>query len=159
MYNLAFKALSLVVLAPVWLVLVVLFQPDFSAVSLDNLLLAIPALIMGFLINFFFGATLTSIAFWTTRVYSLAEFIWAFSMILGGIFVPLDLLPKFAQQVALLLPFQLCNYFPIQLILGRLAPTQLLFNLAMQIFWLLLLVILFRQTWRAGLKRYSAVGA
>src|SRR5512143_2618851 len=31
MYNIAFKALSLIVMVPVWLVLWLLFQPDFSS--------------------------------------------------------------------------------------------------------------------------------
>src|SRR5690242_19640298 len=50
--NLAFKALTIMALIPVWLVLCLLFQPDFGAVTLTSLLLAIPAMVFGFVINF-----------------------------------------------------------------------------------------------------------
>jgi ABC-2 type transport system permease protein len=159
MYNIAFKVLSLIAMVPIWLVLFLLFRPDFSSVSASNLLLGLPAVILGFLLNFLYGATLTSIAFWTTRIYSLAEFMWAFSWIMGGIFVPLELLPAFARQIALLLPFQLSAYFPVQLILGKLDNTQVWQNFLLQGIWLLIFSVAFRQVWRAGLKQYSAVGA
>src|SRR5262245_52430779 len=37
MYTLAFKALTLMVLLPIWVVLCLLFQPDFGAVTLGTL--------------------------------------------------------------------------------------------------------------------------
>ena len=36
-----------------------------------------PAIILGFAINFLLGATITCLAFWTTRVYSISEFYFA----------------------------------------------------------------------------------
>jgi ABC-2 type transport system permease protein len=106
----------MIALVPVWLILCLLFRPDFSAVTLQSLLLSIPALAFGFGINFLFGATITSLAFWTTRVYSLSEFYYALVILFAGQFVPLDLMPPLVQQIAEFLPFQLMRYFPIQLI-------------------------------------------
>lgn len=159
MYNIAFKALSLIVMVPVWMVLYLLFRPDFSSVTPANLLLGVPAVILGFFVNFLYGATITSIAFWTTRAYSFAEFMWAFHWILGGIFVPLELLPDFARKIALWLPFQLSNYFPVQLILGHLDTNEIWRNFALQGIWLVVFSVGFYLIWRAGLKQYSAVGA
>ena len=157
--NLAYKALNTMLLVPVWLVLILLFRPDFSGVTLTTLLLSIPALILGFGINFFMGAVITCLAFWTTRVYSVSEFLYGFLLVLGGIFVPLELLPDTAQRIALYLPFQLFIYFPIQLILGRLSSEQVLMNFALQAIWLVIFAFAFRWIWRAGVKRFSAVGA
>ena len=98
-------------------------------------------------------------AFWTTRVYSIMEFIYAFALLLGGTFVPLDLLPTAVQRVAQLLPFQLFIYFPIQLILGKLTPEQIRMDFILQVIWFGAAFLAFRWIWRAGLKRYSAVGA
>ena len=159
MNNLAFKALTFIVLVPVWLVLVLLFQPDFSAVTWQNLLLAIPALIIGFTISFFFGATITCLAFWTTRVYSISEFYYAFAVLFSGQFVPLSLMPPIIQQIARFLPFQLTIYFPVQLILGKLSLQQVLVNYAWGIVWILVGLGLFSLVWRQGVKRFSAVGA
>ena len=159
MYNLAYKALTFLALAPIWAFMYVLFRPDFSGVTLPNLLLSIPILLLGFALNFLIGAIITCIAFWTTRVYALAEFTYMPALILGGTFVPLELLPGFAQTLAQILPFQLYLYFPIQLILGKLEPVQIGLNAALLVGWLIVMVFTFRWVWREGVKRFSAVGA
>jgi ABC-2 type transport system permease protein len=157
--NLAFKALTFMVLIPVWLVLALLFKPDFSGVTVQNVLLAVPAVIMGFGINFLLGATITSLAFWTTRVYSIAEFYYALHLLFSGQFVPLTLMPMFVQSLAMILPFQLRLYFPIQLILGKLSAEEIARNFGLDVIWLLISFALFSFVWRAGVKRFSAVGA
>lgn len=159
MYNLAFKALTMLILIPIWLVLGLLVHPDFSAVTLNSVLLAIPAIVLGFGISFLLGSVITCVAFWTTRVYSLAEFYWAFAVLFSGQFVPLDLMPPFIQQLAQYLPFQLLKYFPIQLILGKLSPEVIARDFALSVLWFGTALVLFRWVWRAGLKRFSAVGA
>jgi ABC-2 type transport system permease protein len=157
--NIAFKALTFTVLIPVWIALFFLFRPDFSSVTLPNLLLAIPVLILGFGISFLFGATITCLAFWTTRVYAISEFYYSLVILFAGQFVPLDLMPPAIQQVAQWLPFQLLRYFPIQLILGKLPAEVVLRNLALELLWLGIGLALFRWVWREGLKKFSAVGA
>jgi len=157
--NLAFKALTFMVMIPVWLVLLLLFKPNFSGVTWQAVLLAIPAIVMGFVISFLLGATLTCLAFWTTRVYSIAEFYTTLHMLFSGQFVPLTLMPKFVQDLAQFLPFQLRLYFPIQLILGKLPQAMIIQNFALDLVWLLIAFGLFSLVWRAGVKRFSAVGA
>jgi len=157
--NLAFKTLTLMVLIPVWLGLCLLFSPDFSGVTPQALLLAIPALALGFGIAFLLGATITCIAFWTTRVYALNEFYFGLVVLFGGQFVPLDLMPQLVQQIAQFLPFQLMKYFPVQLILGRLSPEAVVRNFAMAGLWFVVALVLFLWVWRNGVKRFSAVGA
>ncbi len=77
-------------------------------------------MIMGFFIGFLLSAAITSLAFWTTRVYSIHEFYYALILLFSGQFVPLTLMPKLIQDIAQYLPFQLLIYYPIQLILGKL---------------------------------------
>jgi ABC-2 type transport system permease protein len=157
--NLAFKALTFMVLLPVWFLLALLVRPDFSGVTLVSLLLAVPAVVVGFAISFLLGATLTCVAFWTTRVYSLSEFYWAFVLLFSGQFVPLDLMPAFIQQAARFLPFQLFKYFPVQLILGKLTSAEILQGYLSGVIWFAIALALFSWVWRSGVKRFSAVGA
>jgi ABC-2 type transport system permease protein len=157
--NLAFKALTLGVLVPIWLGLCLLFRPDFSGVSVQSLLLGLPAIVLGFGISFLLGATITLIAFWTTRVYSLNEFYYALIVLFSGQFVPLELMPRFVQQLAQVLPFQHMKYAPVQLILGRLSPEQVAGNFLLGGLWFGLALALFLWVWRKGVRRFSAVGA
>jgi ABC-2 type transport system permease protein len=158
MNNLAFKALQLVALTPIWAVLYLLYRPVLTILPI-NLLLAIPALLMGFLILFFFGVIITSVAFWTTRVWALWDFFYALFGLFAGQFVPLALLPPTLQTVAQVLPFRLSLYFPIELILGKLTLQQTALNLGLQAVWCVVTYLAFRLIWRAGVRNYSAVGA
>jgi ABC-2 type transport system permease protein len=157
--DIAFKALNMMILTPIWIVLAFLFKPDFASVSINGILLAIPALLLGYSINFLLSATVTSLAFWTTRVFSLHEFYYALILIFAGQFVPLKLMPEVIQNIARVLPFQLFMYLPIQMIQGNLSTNEIIQGYITGIIWLAIAFILFRWIWREGVKRFSAVGA
>jgi ABC-2 type transport system permease protein len=97
--------------------------------------------------------------FWTTRVYSLSEFYFALVTLFSGQFVPLQLMPKVVQDIAQFLPFQMFRYVPIEVILGRLSMADMLRDYAVGLLWLVLAWFIFSRVWRAGVKRFSAVGA
>ena len=157
--NIAFKALTIIGFIPVWIILFFLYKPDYSHLTLTGILVALPAMIIGFLVGFLLSAAITSLAFWTTRVYSIHEFYYAMILLFSGQFVPLPLMPKLIQDVAQYLPFQLLIYFPIQLILGRLSSAQIVQGYVTGIIWLVVAISVFNWIWRNGVKRFSAVGA
>jgi ABC-2 type transport system permease protein len=49
--------------------------------------------------------------------------------------------------------------FQIELLLGRLTPQEMVIGFAAQVFWFLFGLGMVHLLWRAGLRRYSAVGA
>ena len=157
--NIAFKALTIIGFIPVWIILFFLYKPDYGHLTLTGILVALPAMIMGFLVGFLLSAAITSLAFWTTRVYSIHEFYYALILLFSGQFVPLPLMPKLIQDVAQYLPFQLLIYFPIQLILGKLSSAQIVQGYVTGIIWLVVAISVFNWIWRNGVKRFSAVGA
>jgi ABC-2 type transport system permease protein len=157
--NIAFKALSMIGLIPIWIVLFFIFQPDFSGVTFVNVLLSIPNMALAFFIGYLLSSTITALAFWTTRVYSIHEFYFALILLFSGQFVPLPLMPKLVQDIAQFLPFQLFIYYPVQLILGKLSAEQIMQGYALAGVWLVISWALFNWVWREGVKRFSAVGA
>ena len=157
--NIAFKGLTIMGFIPVWGLLYFVFRPDYASVTLAGVLLAVPAMIIGFFVSFLLSASITSLAFWTTRVYSIHEFYYALILLFSGQFVPLTLMPKLIQDIAQFLPFQLLIYFPIQLILGKLSTAQMLQGYLMGAIWLAIAITVFNLVWRNGVKRFSAVGA
>ncbi|MFC1465109.1 MAG: ABC transporter permease [Candidatus Brachytrichaceae bacterium NZ_4S206] len=158
MNNIAFKALTLIAFVPIWIVLVLLFRPALTITPL-SLLIALPALAMGFLIRFLIESIITLVAFWTTRVWSIWQFNEAISMLLNGAFVPLALMPVWVQSIAQLLPYQLGLSFPVLLVLNRLPAEQIALNFGLQVVWIGVLYGAFALLWRQALKQYSAVGA
>lgn len=158
-FNLGFKLLQLIVFIPAWIVLIALFQPEFG-VTARSIGLGVIACVLGFVVNFFFGAIIACIAFWTTRVYTLDALIrFAIGRMLSGEFVPLQLLPGALQGIAAVAPFQYGLYFPVQVILNKLPDNLVWFGFMMQVFWSLVLAGVFLLQWRAAIKKYSAVGA
>ena len=157
--DIAFKTLNLIVLTPIWIVLALLFKPDFASVSINGILLSIPAILLGYTINYLLSGTITSLAFWTTRVYSIHEFYYAMILLFAGQFVPLQLMPQTIQNIAKFLPFQLFMYLPIQTIQGKLTTGEITQGYITGVIWLAVALTLFRLVWREGVKRYSAVGA
>jgi len=157
--NVAHKVLNIMVLLPVWGVLCILFRPDFSDVTWLGVATALPMIVLGFMISFLLSATIASLAFWTTRIYSIHEFYFALFLLCSGQFVPLKLMPPFVQAMASYLPFQLTMYFPIEVIRGAMSTQEILRGYFLGAIWLLIAYTLFRWVWREGIKRYSAVGA
>ncbi len=159
MGTLAFKALTTLVLIPIWILLSLLFKPEFDSVSWTNLLLTIPALIVGFIVGFLITASITCLAFWTQRVWGLYRLYGIPVALFSGQFVPLTLMPQTIQDVAVYLPFQLFKYLPTQLILGKLSAAEIARGYVVGAVWLILAFIIFRFIWNRGLKQFSAVGA
>ena len=157
--DIAFKTLNMAILTPIWLVLALLFKPDFASVSMDGILLSIPALLLGYAVNFLLSGAITSLAFWTTRVFSIHEFYYALALLFSGQFVPLQLMPEVVQNIARFLPFQLLIYVPVQIIQGNLNTSEIIQGYIAGVIWLVAAFIFFRWVWREGVKRFSAVGA
>jgi len=157
--DIAFKTLNMAILIPIWFVLALLFKPDFASVSINGILLSIPALMLGYMVNFLLSGMLSSLAFWTTRVYSIHEFYYALALLFSGQFVPLQLMPEVIQNIARFLPFQLLIYVPVQIIQGNLNTNEIIQGYIAGVIWLAIALALFRFVWREGVKRYSAVGA
>jgi ABC-2 type transport system permease protein len=58
------------------------------------------------------------------------------------------------------LPFYVTVGFPVELLMGRLAgqPDLIWIGIAGQVVWIVILACALRLQWRAGLKKYGAVG-
>lgn len=156
--NLAYKALTFVVVLPVAQLLAWLFHAEFHW-QLWSAALFVPALLLAGLMRILAEWTLAMAAFWTTRVGGINQVYFVVLTFMAGVVAPLDLFPPLVRQAAYLLPFRWMIYFPLELALGRLSPQQALTGLGAQIGWIALLLVLLNAIWRIGVRRFSAVGA
>lgn len=156
--NLAYKALTLVVVLPVALLLAWVFDAHFNwqwwSVPLFFL-----ALLLAGLLRILSEWTLAMAAFWTTRVGAINQIYFVIMTFSSGSLAPLALFPQVIQQAAYLLPFRWMISFPLELALGRLTPQQAFTGLAVQLIWIGLILLLLNGIWRIGVRRFSAVGA
>ena len=156
--NLTFKLMTFTVVIPVAIFLIVSFGARF-ATDASHLVAAIPAIGLAMVLRFLVEWTLGTAAFWLTRTSALNQAYYVVMLFLSGQVAPLTLLPGAIQAIATILPFRWMVAFPVDVALGRLPMSDVLSGLAMQLVWIGVAVIVLRTAWRAGIRRYSAVGA
>jgi ABC-2 type transport system permease protein len=116
------------------------------------------ALLLGFLVGFFFEVCIGMISFWVLEVTSLLWIIGTLNYFVSGQMFPLDLLPPFWQTLLKSLPFQYLAYFPAVVFLGKVQGADLIRGLLTAAAWALALMLLARYLYYRGLRRYSAFG-
>lgn len=124
-----------------------------------NLLAFIIACAIGIAFEFLAQHIISALAFWITQVTAIAEAWFFVKSFLGGYLAPLALLPGGMRAVLEWMPFQISLAFPIEILIGRASPERMAQGFGVGIAWLVLLAVVDRAVWRAGVRAYSAVGA
>lgn len=156
--NLAYKIVTLSVLVPIWTIVVLMARPSFGT-GRHELLWAIPAIGMAAIINYVWCYNLAMLAFWFTRMDAIGQAWFGAGLFLGGRLAPLSIMPVPLRKIASALPFKWVIWYPSELLMGRLSDGAILKGLGNQAAWIIFGLLVFRFMWRAGVRRYSAVGA
>ena len=141
-----------------------LLQPDaFHWPDPPRLLLGLLAVGMAFAIHFLLQSLIASLCFWSERAAALERLLYVPYLFLSGLVAPLQALPPGWRAWALATPFPYLIGFPAQLLAGlsdsTLQPFAVGRGLAVMLLWIAVLWPLLLLLWRAGLRRYSAMGA
>jgi len=119
---------------------------------------ALLALVLAVAINFLIYYNLSMIAFWMVEVWGVfLTFSLLANVASGGIF-PLDMFGSGAQAVLNVLPFKYIVFFPVHVLLGKLAPGELLPGLLVQLMWIAVLYSVSVALWRVGMRKYESAG-
>lgn len=156
--NLGYKFLTLTVLGPAALLLAWFFNASWQPQAWA-LAASVPVLILAFLMRFYWEWALAMCAFWTTRIDAINQAYFVVILFFSGRLAPLDLFPQAVQVAADVLPFRWMLAFPVELLLGRLSPQELLIGVGAQVLWLVLGYATLQLIYRAGIRRYAAFGS
>jgi ABC-2 type transport system permease protein len=160
-YDLAYfagwKLPAVVMWLPLAVVLSLAFHPAI-AVTPAKAAAFFLALWGAYLIRSMFMWVLGMITFWTTRVSALYMTYFTLELLLSGRIVPLGLMPPWARTLASFLPYKWTFGFPIETLAADLGGAELLTGLGAQALWTAAGVALVAVVWRAGVRRYAAVG-
>jgi ABC-2 type transport system permease protein len=122
--------------------------------SAAGALLAVPALVLAVAANLALQHTVAAVAFWL-RDARVGWFIYQkLVFILGGMLLPLEVLPGPLRAVAFGLPFMSMAYVPSRLAAGHVEPVLLV----VQAGWLVVLIGGAVAVFAAGQRRLQAVG-
>lgn len=157
-YFAGMKVVVLVLWLPIAAVLCLAFRPAFSVSPLEAAVFAV-AIWGAYLVRSMLLWVLGMITFWTTRVAAIYDVYFTGELLLSGRLVPLALLPAWASGLADWLPFKYTFGYPIDVLAGDLSTRELLTGLGLQAVWVAVGVALVALVWRAGIRRYGAVGS
>lgn len=117
------------------------------------------SLILAAAIQFFLTTAIGSLGFWMDDNAGIARGRHVVSMVLSGELVPLALYPAWAMGFLNWQPFRFMLSFPLEVLLGTVTGTQLIYGFAMQLMWTAGFGCLCFYVWQRGLRSYSAIGA
>lgn len=157
-YALSAIPLRLVVLIPL-IGAVIAWRPSLVALPEPSaLLLAVPALLLAWMLHFAVQCCFALLAFWIDKASGLWMVFFAIFAFLSGYVAPLALFPAWSRPVLEALPFAAMHALPAELLSGLRTPAQALPTFAVGLAWLVVLGALATVLWRRGLRRYGAFG-
>jgi len=154
--NVSIRIWHMLIGAPLLLV-VLLFLPA-AEMKLWPVLAALPALVLAAGIQFLFTFSLAMTAFWTERAHAVVHLGSTLIFLLGGVAVPISLMPGVLLPFVELLPFRYMMAFPAEIVADAMTLEQLGFGYVIQLVWLLIFGWVSRRLWRSGVRRYTVVG-
>lgn len=132
-------------------------QTAFTNISWQTLITTIIIAGLAYCISFLFKLILGISAFWLTDYRGLQQLSEVVTIVFAGTIMPLNLFPYLLRMVSFLLPFSYMTYFPIIAIQGKIMGPDLLKVVSMQIFWLLILIVVYQKLWQKGLRKFTGV--
>lgn len=131
-----------------------------SALTTQPLQLALlaPSLLLAWLITFGIMFMLGCLGFWVTQAYGFVTFYFAAWSLFSGYLLPLELLPSPIAHAAAYMPFHSMLGAPIELMTKSLTSSQALELVARQGLWSIACVVAALGLWRAGVRKFEAVG-
>ncbi|MCF4967062.1 ABC transporter permease [Nostoc sp. CMAA1605] len=134
-----------------------LYPQAFWLPNLGQVLLFTLAVSLAFILRFVIQYTFAMFAFWTERANAIENFWFLFYLFLSGLIAPLEVFPAPIREVVLFTPFPYLIDFPASILVGL--PVDITRGFLSLIAWILIFLGANRWLWRAGLKRYSGMGA
>lgn len=150
LFNLSF------IIFEIPLILLIFHPPVFIQTNLITLITAIISIALAVLIYFYINIIFGSIAFWSRDIWAPRFMLMVIMEFATGALFPLDMLPKFWQQIIYFTPFPYLLFVPLKIYLG--SDPSLIVHLIAAIFWVIVLGLITNLIWKKGIKSYEAEG-
>jgi ABC-2 type transport system permease protein len=139
---------------------VLLASSGASVLSTDpvQLVLLVPSILLAWLITFALMFAIGALAFFLTQTMAIANLYFALFSLFSGYMMPINLLPPWIAALARWLPFRFMLSAPVELMTQSLDRAHLVRLLGGQLAWTAILLAIALALWRAGVKRFEAVG-
>jgi ABC-2 type transport system permease protein len=127
--------------------------------SLIRACLLVLVIILSIFTVFSLSVCLGLLAFWFTEVFVVENLFWVARTILAGRLIPISFIPAgIYQMIARALPFRYMFSFPLEIYFDKLSGLEIVSGLGIQIFWIIVLSLVYKLMWSRGRRAYTAFG-
>lgn len=126
--------------------------------SILNFLLFVIIILLGIPITFFSQMIVGTVGFYSNSIWGMQILRKAVISIFSGIIAPIELFPQWFQNIANILPFKDLVYTPINIWLGNITMQEILFVIAKQIIWGIILYITSKLFFNHAVKNITING-
>lgn len=155
-YEAGGRSWSTVQTLPIFVVMAILLGDNFKAPANPlNWLLTLIAFLVAWVLNFFITASLGLITIWQNQPEGFFALYSFGARCLGGVLVPISLMPGGFGEWLQWLPFAYIFSLPVRIFQG-LPADKILQGFTVQAFWLLLSILFFRWVWRKAMFRHES---
>lgn len=130
----------------------------FIMFSLANFLLYLLSTAFAYFISFYLNLCFGFVAFFVKNLWGFILLKQVLIKFLSGAMIPLAFLPGVIKNIFELMPFASLSYTPVMLYMGKYDALSIIFNLALQLFWLLFFYVLSKLIWKKAVKYLSVQG-
>jgi ABC-2 type transport system permease protein len=128
------------------------------SVPLERLPVLAVSVVLGAAVCYFLKLCLAFTSFWTNDIVGVATLYEVVATTLGGMLVPIALLPDWLQAIAQWLPVQAIYNVPMSILLGKYDSASAWTGVLLQLGWIFVLWAVAMVLWRSGLRQYESVG-
>lgn len=160
MQHLAALPLRAIVSSPIAIILLLSSGSDALIREPAQLALVVPSIACAWLIAYALLFCFGALAFWVTKTMAITNVYFAAFTTLSGYLMPLPLVkPHWLVTIASATPFPSMLYAPVSLMTQHLAPEDAVRLVGIQAAWAGGCIALALLLWRAGVRRFEAVGS
>lgn len=155
--DLGHRVVMLTGLLPV-LIVAALVVPglDYDLGPVDALLV-LASVVLAYALSLTMASTVALLGFWSTQTTNIWMLWWGVGSFASGWVAPLELMPGWLRDVAVVLPFRSTLGFPAELVSGRLDAQGIAVGFAVGVGWTAAFAVVYAFGWRRGVRRYQAV--
>lgn len=160
MRELAYKIISMLVFLILGIFLVILLNEYLSfQISIVHLIKLLPSFTIGIsimLLSQFLSGCITF--FWTESRF-VHDFLVMLRLMLGGKLLPISFFPSTVLSLIKLIPFRYTFSFSSEIIFNKVTTANYFSGILVGTFWVIVLALLSKAIWKAGLKKFTAFGS
>ena len=126
--------------------------------NIGNFALYLVSVILAYLLSFRVNLCFGFMAFYVKNLWGMNILKNSIINFLSGMLIPLAFMPEVLRKILEYMPFSSMSYTPVMIYMGKYDMTEIIFRLAVQAVWAVLLYALSKLIWIHAVKRLSVQG-